>query len=80
MRRLAKPHIQITCDMLYVTCDMRHTEMMDMVLKFQVPSSNSLGMKVFYDFEEKEDIITCLINHKGVYRTSQATPCGSVNN
>ena len=44
--------------------------------KFQLPSSNHLGMRVFQRFRRK--IITCVINylvHYGaVYRTAPATP------
>ena len=47
-------------DMWHVKCDTRLVVMI--VLKFQVPSSNGLGVMVFEDLEEKDEWINELVN------------------
>ena len=57
--------LHMTCDMWHVTRDMSHVVGVNILSKFQLPSSYCLWFMMFYDLEEKADWIT----HKGVYRT-----------
>ena len=60
--------------MWHVTCDTHGV--VDIVSKFQVPSSNCLEIMICWRLsrEEKDDSIDELINDKGVCRTAPATP------
>ena len=69
----------MTCDMWYATCDMWqvrfdmwHVVGGEIFWKFQVPSSEDLGLMILWRFGEK-GLLTDGLN-EGVWRTAPATP------
>ena len=71
----------LTHEMWHVTCDMWHGTPdrwweVNILSKFQVPSSYGLGVKIFWRYFGKRvtQFINLSINNKGVCRTAPATP------
>ena len=46
----------------------------NIVSNFQLPSSNGLGVMIFEDLEEKDELVTELMSDEAVCRTAPATP------
>ena len=67
-----------TRDMWHVTCDTWHIVWDEHSLKFQLPSSFSLGLTVFWIYFHKPWltllILLTLMSNEAVYRTARATP------
>ena len=62
---------QETCDKRHVTCDMWWK--VNILSKCQVPSSNGLGVKVFWSYFHKL-WVTQFMSGEGVFRTAPASP------
>ena len=63
----------VTCDTWHVTCDLQHVVGVNILSKFQLPSSYSLGKTVFWKWVGK-GWLTRWINSQGVCITAPATP------
>ena len=61
-------------DKWHLTGDTWHMEWGEHSLTFQLSSYIGKGVKMFEDFEEKDDSVTLWLSDKGFYRTTPATP------
>ena len=69
----------VTCDMWHVTRDKWHVTRdmfgrVNILSKFQLPSSYRLWLWYDEDLEEKDDLPNEWMNYEAVYRTAPATP------